>query len=541
MAGKLKTVEDKKYKVVVDDGLNRVTVQATEGETLLAVLQRSGKAVLAPCGGKGTCRKCNVQIRGVGERLACEYPIQQDVEVLVADDSQFFILQQQNTVRKTPEVNSGISLETADGKNIINYRDDILIKLSGHPANLFGLAIDVGTTTVVVYLEDLETGEEIDTAAFVNPQAVYGADVISRVTHCIENENGLSTLQNSLITKIKLTAEALCQKNKIDIEQILKTAIVGNTVMLHILAGIDPGSIAFAPFTPVFLKTKKFTASELGLPGHPQSIVLLLPSIAGYVGADIAAGLATTDMLERDDYALYIDIGTNGEIALANRSRLICCATAAGPAFEGAKISCGTGGVRGAISEYSEDGISTIGGEKPVGICGSGLIDIAAHLLNSEIVNQMGYMEKPFLITAKEEAGIDADIELTPQDIREVQLAKAAIFAGMQVLIKAAGITINDISRLYLAGGFGNYIRVKSASQIGMLPKELASKTVTLGNAAGTGARFALHSIEFEDSLNHVAENAEYIELSNHVEFNEAYVEAMMFEPIVIPESEINK
>ena len=525
--------EEKRYKVTIADSLSQVTVQAIHGERLLDVLQRSGKPVHAPCGGKGTCQKCKVHIRGVGEKNACQHTVHNDLEIVTTSTNGFNILHQQNRRLRTVTTNTGITVLSSADRWAVSYRDELLFKTQLDQEDfkkMFGLAIDVGSTTVVVFLEDLSTGEEIDVAAFVNPQTAFGADVISRITYCIENTDGLDTLQGVLLGKINEAVYSLCTKNGVNHDQIFKTVFVGNTVMLHILAGVIPRSIAFAPFTPVFLEARQLKAREVGLPVHPDGVVSLLPSIAGYVGADVAAGLATTDMLEREAYSLYIDIGTNGEIALGNREYLFCCATAAGPAFEGANITCGTGSIPGAISEYTEDGLVTIGNQKPAGICGSGLIDIVASLLDEGLISSMGYMEASLLLTPGQDAAVNHDIVLTPKDVRKVQLAKAAIFAGIQTLVKAAGIGLEEIEILYLAGGFGNYIRPESAGRIGMLPVQLVSRTVAIGNAAGTGARYGLHSIEFEDNLRDVAKRAEYIELSNHGEFNEAYVGAMGFE-----------
>ncbi len=515
--------------VSIYDGLNVLPVHAHTGETLLDVLRRSGKPISAPCGGKGVCRKCAVDVSGTGLVLACQHHIDDDIEVKLSSASGFSILHTSHRI-KSFKNDCGINITETNNTAVISYKGILIGETARSPSNQFGLAIDVGSTTIVLFLEDLNSYETLDVTSFVNPQTAYGGDVISRITFCIERADGLATLHNIVIDSLNIAIAELCQKNNIDAHEIYKTTIVGNTVMQHILFGADPRSIAFAPYTPVFVEEKVLAAKALNLGTHPNGIVKVLPSIAGYVGADIVAGLATTDMLERDSYTLYIDIGTNGEIALGNKDKIYCCATAAGPAFEGATISCGIGGVTGAISEFVDDEITTIGNAAPIGICGSGLIDIVATLLDNGLIDAMGYMENDFIIVRQTECAHHRDIVLTPHDVRKVQLAKSAIYAGIATLIKIAGVGYNQIERLYLAGGFGNYIRVESAIRIGLLPKELVKRIVPIGNAAGTGARFALKSTDFEKNIKRVLETSEYIELSMRQDFNDAYVAAMIFE-----------
>jgi uncharacterized 2Fe-2S/4Fe-4S cluster protein (DUF4445 family) len=523
--------ETNSISVYINDGVNDIMLHAQKGELLLDVLRRSGKPISAPCGGKGTCGKCTVDIRNVGSKLACQFFVHADIFVDLPGAQHFAILDK-SYAAKCIAHDSGIVVHIEDNHRIVFYRGEELYreKFASPSTEKYGLAIDIGSTTVVMFLEDLTSFEIVDVISFVNPQSAYGGDVISRITHCIENKDGLSTLHNVLVEKLNEAIIHICLKNDINSQYIVKSTIVGNTVMQHILCGVDPRSIAFAPYTPVFIEEKRFRAQELYFKSHPNGIVTVLPSIAGYVGADIVAGIATTDVMQRDGYTLYLDIGTNGEIALGNKDKIYCCATAAGPAFEGANIECGIGGVTGAISEYQNNEYTMIGNGKPIGICGSGLIDIVAALLDQGRIDKMGYMEDDFIVAPKSECAIDRDIVLTPQDVREVQLAKSAIHAGITTLMKVAGIDFDQIERLYLAGGFGNYIRVESGIRIGLLPKELKDRIVPIGNAAGTGARFALKSIEFEKEIQRVIQKSEYIELSMRQDFNEAYVAAMMFE-----------
>jgi len=293
--------------------------------------------------------------------------------------------------------------------------------------------------------------------------------------------------------------------------------------------GSDPSGLAIYPFTPVFLDEQQLKGSELGLELYNESEVSLLPSLSAYVGADIIAGLAATELSDDEGYSLYIDIGTNGEMALGNKDRILTCATAAGPAFEGANISCGLGGVNGAIHSFDENGFKTIGSAPPSGLCGSGLVDVIAWLLNQDRLDPSGYLEEAVEILDGGKTADGLPLQLTPQDIREVQLAKGAIAAGIKTLLSEANIDASQVERLYLAGGFGYALHEDSAARIGLIPENLKSKVIRAGNLAGLGARLALHSEEFKKRVDMIREKAEYFELSNHMGFNEAFVMEMGF------------
>jgi uncharacterized 2Fe-2S/4Fe-4S cluster protein (DUF4445 family) len=260
-----------------------------------------------------------------------------------------------------------------------------------------------------------------------------------------------------------------------------------------------------------------------------RGVVHVLPGVSGYVGADITAGIACTPLVRSKAMCLYVDIGTNGEMAVGNKDGLWCCASAAGPAFEGASIGSGVGGVEGAICSFDNGRYRTIGGTKPLGICGSGIVDIVAWLLDKGIVDRTGYMETRFVVENGARTATRRNIAVTPQDIRQIQLAKAAIAAGISILLKTAGIVIDDIESLFLAGAFGASINVKSAVAIGMIPHPLRERVVSLGNAAGTGARSAVRSKKFEASVERIAAMARYVELSGREDFNEEFVGGLGF------------
>ena len=490
---------------------NQEYLVEAEGGNLLDHIRKAGIPIGAPCGGKGTCKKCTVKLsdpdKGNESKdvLACEIEVGRDMSVEVPSPSEARILSEA-------------------------YWPEIDLKWDEVKAEQeYGVGIDIGTTTVVVFLEDLNKHKNISNYSFLNPQSSYGADVISRIQAVMQDGELLGEQKNLILRGISDAITQQITAKGIRNEQISKISIAGNAPMLHILMGSDPSGLAIYPFTPVFLDEQQLKGSELGLELYDESEVSLLPSLSAYVGADIIAGLAATELSDDEGYSLYLDIGTNGEMALGNKDRILTCATAAGPAFEGANISCGLGGVDGAIHSFDENGFKTIGSAPPSGLCGSGLVDVIAWLLNQDKLDPSGYLEEAveFLDGGKTADGLP--LQLTPQDIREVQLAKGAIAAGIKTLLSEANIDASQVERLYLAGGFGYALHEDSAARIGLIPEKLKSKVIRAGNLAGLGARLALHSEEFKKRVDKIREKAEYFELSNHMGFNEAFVMEMGF------------
>ncbi len=505
------------------------TVEAERGTLLLETLHGAGAVVATPCGGRGTCGKCAVVVEDVGRVLSCRFAVEQDMEVHVPSSRRAEILRTAGALK--PVANECGVMVDENGAVVSTIPGaERVIAPSASSQAIYGIAIDIGTTTVVVYLEDLVRYESVDVESFVNPQTKHGHDVVSRIHHTMEHENGLDTLQGAIRDAIHETVHWLCARNGIVPDSVYKATVVGNTTMLHLFMGEDPSPIAAAPYTPRFVEQKVLDGEQAQIGIHRQGGVLVLPSVSAYVGADITAGIAATDMLDRDDHTLFVDIGTNGEMALGNRHSLHCCSTAAGPAFEGATIRCGIGGVEGAISSYDGGEYCTIGALPPVGICGSGILDIAAALRANGTVDAGGFMEEHHTIVPVHETGHGEAILFTPEDVREVQLATAAIYAGIRILAKESGVGLEGVSQVYLAGGFGNYLRVASAIAIGLLPASLENRIVPVGNSAGSGSRLALRSVPFTAEVNRVASRARYIELSMRMDFNEEYVLSMSLE-----------
>lgn len=421
---------------------------------------------------------------------------------------------------------------------------------------LYGAAVDIGTTTIASYLVDLRSGKRLCVNSLLNPQKIYGADVISRIKHTMDSAEGLEQLHGQIVNAINASVSVMCSQARISPDNIYAITLVGNTTMLHLLLKVDPRYIASAPFTPAFTATVKLRAQELGISINPDGLVCILPTVSAYIGADTVGAVLSTGMHTQADTSLLIDIGTNGEIVLGNRDRLYACSSAAGPAFEGANIRNGMGSIAGAISTVSLKqglGCTTIGDMRPIGICGTGVVDALAQLLEVGIVDETGRIDmewKPkvpgqaalaerlsavdgmnaFIICDKEETPICREIAITQKDIRELQNAKAAIAAGINVLVKKAGISFNDIKTVYLAGGFGSYINIESALRIGLIPSALEGKIQTVGNAAGQGAIETLINSDSLKTAEEISRRIKYIELSASKDFNDYYVECMMFE-----------
>lgn len=415
----------------------------------------------------------------------------------------------------------------------------------------FGIAIDIGTTTFVAYLIDLGTGKQIDVYSNLNPQRNFGADVITRTDYTINNTEGLTKLSSLIRMEINVAISRFSEQQKIKVSDIYHIVVVGNTIMMHLFSGLPTKNIATSPFIPVYTKGFSLDARELDITIHPNGKIAMLPCVAGYIGADTIAAAIASDIVNQNEISLLIDIGTNGEIVIGNKDKLLSCSTAAGPAFEGANIRYGLGGIKGAINKVSvsEDIVyTTIGDEPALGICGSGLVDIISMMKDEALIDTTGRMQnqtndaesklnvrigeldgKPSFLIASKEQGATQDIYICQKDIREVQLAKSAIASGIRILMKEYQVEFSDIAHVYLAGGFGNYINYDHACNIGLLPQELRSKFISIGNGAGMGAKMCLLSKKHLRNAEKIKKMMKYIELSSSPEFQDLFVDMMMF------------
>jgi uncharacterized 2Fe-2S/4Fe-4S cluster protein (DUF4445 family) len=410
-----------------------------------------------------------------------------------------------------------------------------------------GMAIDIGTTTLAGYLLNLCTGEELAIRSQMNPQHRFGADVISRIKHVRDHGNaGLKDLQEAIVKGLNMLTQQLMLAASVSSHQIYNVTIVGNPTMLHLLLGIDPRGIDQSPYIPVIRDGLVVPAHDIGLKVNHEGNVWLLPSVAGYVGSDITAGVLYTGIHELDGLNLFVDIGTNAEIVLGNRDRLLSCSTPAGPAFEGTGIKCGMRATPGAIShvrlENGEVSLQIIGEGNPKGICGSGLIDVVSELIRVGLVDNKGkLLEKSNTVYAeridRDERGHtrfllsngECPIYITQADIRELQLAKGAVAAGIESLLDVWGASTDNIDRVFLSGAFGTYVRRESVLQIGMLPPFPLEKISSVGNAAGQGAKLGLLSRTKWEQVQKLVECIEYFELSFYKKFSDIYMNSMYF------------
>ena len=423
---------------------------------------------------------------------------------------------------------------------------------SGQPG--YGLAFDIGTTTVVAMLWDRNTGKELGAAACTNPQNEFGADVITRINYCDDDPQNLATIRSRILEGLNRLTDELTQKYGVDKEDIHQVTVGGNTTMSHIFAEYMPTSLARAPFSPMYTGTLHPDAAELGLGISKDAEVTLLPNIAGHVGGDIVAGIVASRILDEKQLTLFLDIGTNGELVLAGDGVAMTCSTAAGPAFEGATIRNGMRAAPGAIEKIQikegEVFIKTVDDAEPVGICGSGIIDVIAEMLGAGLINAKGRLAskedlekihpgsplaehlinteegREFILVCKEDG---QDIVVTQKDIREVQLAKGAIAAGISIMLKRMDKKVEDIHKIVIAGAFGNFIHKESAVAIGLIPALPMSKIVSAGNTAGAGVSMALmNPAEMELAIS-IPERVEHIELASCSDFQDEYMKALAF------------
>lgn len=490
-------------------GENAATLQIQEGETLLAALRRAGYSIPAACGGRGRCGKCRVPVNGI-PRLACK---------TAAKDGDVVIL---------PETSGGTILTDVETEKL-SYQEG----RQGCSA-----AVDLGTTTVVVRLFDLSNGEVLRTASEWSAQAPYGADVISRIQFTLEQESGVRELSQCIRRQVwNMIQRALteCHRQIGDLSEIV---VAGNTVMQHLFDGRSVRGIAAIPFQPETLFLDFQGKPLQGVPVH------FAPCVAGYIGGDITAGLLSSGLFQKQGNFLFLDIGTNGEMALGDQDGFLCCAVASGPAFEGAGISCGMPGIDGAVSHVRyEKGFlyDVIGNGSPKGICGSGLLDLADVLLELEIIAPSGRLLPPESVhpelrryLERDEDGngifcLTPEIKLTAADVRNLQLAKAAVAAGIQVLLKQKNLQPEEIDGVYLAGGFGNYLSPDSAEKIGMFPAAFSGKIHSLGNSSLAGASALALNPQKWTQLSRITQKCRTIVLSGNPVFSDCFAENMLF------------
>ena len=579
---------------------------AEPGMTIMQALHLAGLNIDAPCGGNGTCKKCKVKVSDAeGERtvLACQTVITGDMSVdisredeghrilmggitrEVAPDPPISVYTLQVPRPSTEDLRScwlrlctaaeeaaGLpagsirpnltaisdlyqTLEANDYRVDAILCDGALLAVQPVGSPVLGLAYDIGTTTIACYLLDLRSGRQLSQSSMLNPQTTFGGDVIMRMKYSVEN--GLGELTQCVRKALNTLAARSAASAKQKLKDVYLVTVVGNTCMHHLFMGISPASLAYAPYTAAVTEAIQADAADFGFSVHPSGRLFMLPNIAGFVGADTVGASLAASMDEKEQLTLLIDIGTNGEMVMGTKTHLVACSTAAGPAFEGALISCGMRGADGAIDHAKLlDGqlqYTVIGGGKPIGICGSGLIDLLSELVRVGLVESGGrmldddeiaadpacrpyarYMEtigglRAFRLASAEESGNGEALFFTQKDVREVQLAKGAMAAGIQMMCRHLGVTVDEIQSVMIAGAFGSYMSPVSACGIGLIPPQLGDRVMAIGNAAGEGSKLcALSILEYRRAAV-IARNMDYLELAADPAFQDVFVDQLEF------------
>ena len=559
-----------KCNVTFFPGNKCIDVEA--GTTIFQAAVSAGIDIGGSCGGSGSCGKCKVIVDGEHSFdssvatddhdqtccIGCKTKILGDVSVLVTDivgnqkisssyistrisnlsplavlkeikiskpslennDADFERIKKssgEKTLRIVPSALKKLpsALRSNDWNIKIVKHDDEVIDIGDDFENIYGAAIDVGTTTVAAELIDLKTGKVVNVASNYNYQIICGEDVVSRMMY--EEENGQKRLTDLILSTInEIIASFDCK--------IHAVCISGNTTMIHMLLGLETHNIHFEPYVPVTNFPPIWHASDIGINAVPGAPVYIIPGCAGYVGGDITAGILASGLHEHEKPSLLIDVGTNGEIALGCKDWIVTCSTSAGPSFEGGSVSCGMRGMDGAIDsvkiENDEIQYTVIGDIAPKGICGSGIIDLVAQLYKHGKIDKKGHVQNGKIqITDK--------ISLTESDVEDIIRTKAAIFAGCCVLLDTIGITFDDLDSIYIAGGFGTYMNLDSAQTIGLLPQLDKSRYVLLGNASLNGAHLCLVSKSKRECAEEIAHTMTYVDLSSSNSFFDQYSSAL--------------
>jgi uncharacterized 2Fe-2S/4Fe-4S cluster protein (DUF4445 family) len=598
---------------------NERAVRVPYGVTLFDAASWNGIAIDSTCGGHGTCKKCRIRIAEDppapssldiraytaaeikdGWRLACRTLATRDTQVEVpplttrpkaatvgvgrqvilrpavqkrylelaepdlADQASDLerVLAQLDDLEPRAELavlrTLGRTLRAADYKVTAVVVDDVLIAVEPGDTTdrRFGIAFDLGTTTVVATLLDLGTGTPVAVASTLNKQQPFGADVITRISATMMDPGALDKLQALAAETLAELAAEVCAEGSVEPDEVYEVALAGNATMTHLVLGIDPEPLGMAPFILATRLYPEILAADLGLPVHPRARAVVFPAFGAYVGGDITAGLMASGMDRDARVRLFVDIGTNCEIVLGNRDWLLATAAPAGPAFEGAAIRCGMRAADGAIEVVGmtadELTMKVIGDVEPQGLCGSGLVDAVTGLVKLGLLDSSGRFvpEEQAALLAPGLAGrltqigkervfvlhwrgpeAEDSIYLSQRDVRELQFAKAAIATGWHILLEEAGLTQDDVKQVLLAGSFGSYLSPAAAIRIGLVPKVPVARVVPAGNVAGEGAKMALLSLRERAGGLALLEEVRYVELSDRADFNDRFIDQLNFPP----------
>ncbi len=592
-------------KLEINFSLQNKNIYVSEDTTIALACSKAGFPLNLVCGAKGICKKCNVLIKKDNKKekvLACKTKVSHGLEIFLSDEDiqsnlhiltqnninplekispsihKYFISMDEFTVKhcfgywESIEDYLGLSLKTPElsflqqlpyilndkalkGFTLVFWEDELIsIEKNNTTQDIYGLAIDLGTTTIAAYLYHLKTGEKMGVYSTLNKQVTFGADVISRIVSSLK-PNDLKEIQQKVIESINDLILQIQKENKIALNHIYTLCIAGNAPMQHLFLGIYPKHLGMSPFTCATLKDVVVSACKLNLNIHPNGKIHFLPLIGGFVGADTTAVLLS---LKKDHKTkLVIDLGTNGEIMLCNNEKILVSSTAAGPALEGAGIQFGMRGTDGAIEGVSflnQDVLfKVIGNKKIQGICGSGIVDLVAQMLKAGLINSRGklltkeeYLKAGgsqnfakrlerinnipvFILSYEDTSSTGEKIYLSQKDIRGLQLAKSAIYTACILLIKEFGIKEDNIDEILLAGAFGNYIHVENAQYIGLIPSFGNVPVKSIGNAAGGGVQLFMLFKKIRNNINSLLEKVHHVELATHPDFQEQYIRNTYF------------
>lgn len=468
-------------------------------------------------------------------------------------DIDFKVLAQMPLVVRENLLNVTVTLREEMGKNEI-----ISIEGGDKTGISFGIAVDLGTTKIAIFIVDLLTGKTVDRAGVINPQVIFGEDVMTRLNYAMQSESNLKKIQGTVIKSINETIKKLCNRNNLNPENIVEMTVVGNTAMHHLFLGLPVRQLALSPFLPLTTRAIHLKAREIGIYISPGAYLYMLPPIAGFVGSDHLAMILATKLYEQEGNCIGIDIGTNTEITLKTKKGIVSVSTASGPAFEGAHIKYGMRAASGAIEKVIIDpktcipNIKIIGDKEPIGICGSGILDSIAELLKAGIIDRNGKFRIDNKCLRKDREGNflyillpqfykrlkqkskytkleDRFISINQKDIVEIQLAKGAIRAGIEILLEDNSIEFEDIDKIIIAGAFGSYIDPKNMINIGMFPKVSLKKIIQVGNAAGVGSKMILLSKKERELSEKIARRIKYLELTTYPTFNSHFAISTIF------------
>jgi uncharacterized 2Fe-2S/4Fe-4S cluster protein (DUF4445 family) len=545
----------------------RKTLSVADGTNLLDATRKADVPLDAPCDGSGTCGKCRVKIpaaqrqflreaphdwltpaeRAEGWVLACQSAIHGDLQVELeqCNEEELKILSEGRAVAIS--INPWItkSFDATNGQTTVKGGGEVLAKEPGNTTHaLFGVAVDIGTTTLVAALIDLRDGREMSVASSLNPQARHAQDVLSRIK-IGSQPDGLQLLHGELIAELNRLIHDATAEASVSVDHIYEVVFSGNTTMLHLATRTNPASLGKYPYTPALECGRHLSATDNGLVIARSGKIYLPPIMSAYVGADITSGILAANLAALPGVTLFVDIGTNGEMVLAANGKLTATSTAAGPAFEGMNIACGMRASRGAIEVVSLAGdnveIKTIADAPPVGLCGSGLLDVVGELAAHGGVDKNGRFQtngalpkRPWkdrfgLLDGKPVFRIADPVYLSQKDVRQVQLAKAAVRAGIELMLQANQLTAAQVDRVLIAGSFGFHLRTASLIHLGLLPREFKDRVEFVGNTSKSGARAFLLNHLLRDELKQVVQQVRVLELANDPAFEKTFVKALSF------------